>query len=178
MLNKDERQADFFNVCGKCNIDCCRDARPPITAEREEAIKGYLETQRMSIANPFIHNEYTFPRETDDGYCIFYDKNSRRCLVHLVKPETCAAGPITFDINKDTGKIEWYLKMEKICPLAGFIFKNPSILEKHLETAKKEIFRLVRGLTPQALRAILKREEPDTFKIGEDEVDEAILKLL
>ncbi|MCS7114148.1 MAG: YkgJ family cysteine cluster protein [Candidatus Bathyarchaeota archaeon] len=177
MVN-DERQRNFFDVCGKCKIDCCRDARPPITSKREEIIREYLKMQKISIENPFMHEDYTFPRETDDGYCVFYDKNSRKCLVHPVKPETCVAGPVTFDINKETGKIEWYLKMEKICPLAGVIFQNDPLLEKHLEIAKREIFRLMRELSPKALKVILKREEPDTFKIGEDEIDEAVLKML
>lgn len=178
MLNENERQRNFFNVCSKCKIDCCLDARPPITPKRENIIKEYLKRQGVFMENPFVHKDYTFPRETEDGHCIFYEKASRKCLVHPVKPETCVAGPITFDINKKTDKIEWYLKMEKICPLAGVMSQNPPILEKHLETAKREIFRLVHELTPQALRTILKRDEPDTFKIGEDEIDNAILNML
>lgn len=125
-----------------------------------------------------MHADYTFPREDVDGYCIFYDKNSRKCTIHPVKPETCVAGPVTFDVNKKTRKIEWYLKMEKICPLAGAMFKNKRVLEKHLESAKKEIFRLVHELSPKALKIILKRDEPETFKIDEDEIDEDILGVL
>jgi hypothetical protein len=121
---------------------------------------------------------YTFPREDAEGYCVFYDKQTRKCKVHPVKPETCVAGPITFDINKQTQKIEWYLKMEKICPLAGILHKNGEILKKHLESAKKEIFRLVHGLDPEALRAILKIEEPETFKIDEDPVGSDVLTKL
>ncbi|MEM3642239.1 MAG: YkgJ family cysteine cluster protein [Candidatus Bathyarchaeia archaeon] len=173
-----ERQMNFFDVCSGCKIDCCRDARPPITPRREKIIEEYLKEKRISIEKPFVHTEYTFPREKVDGHCIFYDKNSRKCIIHPVKPETCVAGPVTFDINKKTRKIEWYLKMEKICPLAGAMLKNKSVIEKHLESAKKEIFRLVRELDPTALRVILNRDEPETFKIDEDEIDEDILDAL
>ncbi|MBS7646679.1 MAG: YkgJ family cysteine cluster protein [Candidatus Bathyarchaeia archaeon] len=178
MQTESERQKNFFNICGSCNINCCWDARPPITAQREKTILEYLKAHSIQIASPFVHAEYTFPRETAEGYCIFYDKSTRKCIVHPVKPETCVAGPITFDINAKTGKIEWYLKMEKICPLAGAMYRDRTLFEKHFETARREILRLVKELNPKALRIILKREEPDTFKINEEEIERTILNKL
>jgi len=178
MQAEGERQKNFFNVCGKCKTNCCWDARPPITLEREKIILEYLKAHDIQVDNPFVHAEYTFPRETADGYCIFYDRATRRCIVHPVKPETCVAGPITFDINAKTGKIEWYLKMEKICPLAGLMYRDKVLLEGHFETARREILHLVRQLSPKALKTILKREEPDTFKIGEKKIDAAVLDKL
>jgi Fe-S-cluster containining protein len=172
------RQEDFFNVCANCKISCCQNARPPITRERRKIIEEYLKEQKIPIQNPFIKTIYTFPREDTEGYCVFYDKKTRKCKVHPVKPETCVAGPITFDINTQTQKIEWYLKMEKICPLAGVLYKNGEVLKKHLESAKKEILRLVRELEPEALRAILKIEEPETFKIDQDPIESYILDKL
>lgn len=175
---KFERQRNFFNVCGKCHIHCCRDARPPITESRMKIIEEYLKKQDVRIERPFIRAEYVFPGEDQEGYCIFYDKATKRCRIHPVKPETCVAGPITFDINRNSGKIEWYLKFEEICPLAGAMHRDKEALREHLKTAKIEIMRLVRELPPEALRAILKREEPETFKIAEDDVDRDILSKL
>jgi Fe-S-cluster containining protein len=125
-----------------------------------------------------VHAEYTFPREDAEGYCIFYYKATRKCIVHPVKPETCVAGPITFDINKASGKIEWYLKMEKICPLAGIMYRDKALFEKHFETARREILQLVRELPPEALKSILRREEPDTFKICDGKIEAEILDKL
>jgi hypothetical protein len=125
-----------------------------------------------------MHTDYVFPREDEEGYCVFHDKETRKCLIHPVKPETCVAGPITFDINLETGKIEWFLKTEKICPLAGKLYKNQEMLQKHLKSAKKEILKLVHQLDPKALKTILKIEEPETFKIGEDEIEKEKLFLL
>lgn len=116
--------------------------------------------------------------EDHEGYCIFYDRAAKKCRIHPVKPETCVAGPVTFDINKNSGKIEWYLKFEEICPLAGVMYRDKNALREHLQTAKREIMRLVRELPAEALRTILKREEPETFKIDEDDVEEAILSKL
>jgi hypothetical protein len=174
----DKRQNDFFAVCNNCKISCCQKARPPITTERRKIIEEYLKEQKISIPNPFTQTMYTFPSEDSEGYCIFYEKQTRRCKIHPVKPETCVAGPITFDINRQTEKIEWYLKMEKICPLAGILYKNDEILKKHLEIAKKEINRLVHELEPEALRVILKIEEPETFKIDQDPIESHILDKL
>lgn len=173
-----ERQKIFFKVCSECKIHCCQNARPPLTLIRMNIITDYLRSQKIQVDNPFNHLEYPFPREDEEGYCIFYDKFTKRCVVHPVKPETCVAGPITFDINKKTGKIEWYLKLEKICPLAGIMNRDKEALKEHLKVAKREILQLVRELPPKDLQAILRIEEPDTFKIDEDELSEDILRKL
>lgn len=173
-----ERQDNFFNVCGECKIHCCRDAKPPITDNRRKIIEDYLKRNGVLIENPFAKTAYTFPSEDTGGYCVFYDKNTKKCRIHPVKPETCVAGPVTFDINVQTRKIEWYLKMEKICPLAGILYKNGEMFKKHLESAKREIIRLVNGLSSEALRAILKIEEPETLKIDEDSIESAIIDKL
>ena len=49
------------------------------------------------------------------------------------------------------------------------------VLKKHVESAKREISRLVKELDSQDLEAILKKDEPETFKIDEDKVDERVL---
>lgn len=130
------------------------------------------------MSNPFEDRGYAFPRETETGHCIFFDKTTSKCRVHQVKPETCVAGPITFDINLKTGKIEWFLKMEKICLLAGVLNRDKTAMEKHMKSAKSEILGLVCDLDPLALRAILTIEEPDTFKIGEDNLDSKVIAKL
>ena len=126
----------------------------------------------------FVQSAYTYPREDKDGYCDFYNRNTRKCRIHVVKPETCVAGPITFDIDKKTKRIEWYLKTSEVCPLAGVLYENKRALTKHLKLAKKEILRLVQKLDPEALQGILRVEEPNTFKIDEDNIGEGILSRL
>jgi Fe-S-cluster containining protein len=165
-----ERQSNFFDVCSKCrtNYDCCHGTRPPITKERRRIIEEYLKREKIPIVDAFVEEEYTYPRENVEGYCVFHDMKTRKCMIHIVKPETCVAGPITFDINKKTGKIDWHIKKETICPLAATVYKDKKMLQKHLESAKKEITELVNALDSEALKAILKKDEPETFKIDED----------
>jgi Fe-S-cluster containining protein len=175
---QNKRQRNFFQICSQCKNNCCQNAKPPITDERKRIIETYLREQKIPNENLFAEAEYTYPMEDAEGYCIFYDKKSRKCKIHPVKPETCVAGPVTFDINRKTQKIEWYLKTEKICPLAGKIYKNKQLLNGHLQSAKKEILRLINELNPKALQAILKIEEPETFKIDEENVGKEILNKL
>jgi Fe-S-cluster containining protein len=169
-----ERQKNFLNVCSGCVAECCHGTRPPITSKRKRTIKKYLREHGIDIRQPFVAEDYVFPREQEGEYCIFHDKKTGMCIVHSVKPETCVAGPITFDINKKTGKIEWFLKKEQICRLAGAMFRDKEMLSKHTKSAKEELSRLVKELDAQALKAILKKDEPETFKISEDEIETRI----
>jgi Fe-S-cluster containining protein len=178
-VGEQPRQANFFNVCEKCPTSCCVGARPPLTSKRKAIINNYLKATSLAIENTFEEkNIYTFPKETEGNQCVFLNKNTKKCRIHSAKPETCVAGPITFDINVQTGKIEWFLKTEKICPLAGALYRNKSMLQSHLESARKELLRLVTDLDAEALHAILKIEEPDTFKIGEEDLNPEILAKL
>jgi len=178
-VNNKPRQANFFNVCGNCPISCCKGARPPLTAKRKNIIQNFLKTNGFQVSNPFESaRDYVFPRETEEGYCVFLDKATKTCQIHPAKPETCVAGPITFDVNVETGKIEWFLKMEKICPLAGVLWRDERALEKHLKSAKREILKLVKDLDAVALRTILAIEEPYTFKVYEDSLDSRVIAKL
>lgn len=169
-----------FDVCSQCKADvsCCFGPRPPITRERRKIIEAYLKRAKFPVVDVFVDEEYVFPKENEKGYCIFYDMKARKCMIHSVKPETCVAGPITFDINKKTGKIEWHIKMEKICPLAGIMYKDKKVLKGHLESAKKAIMGLVDELDSEALKAILKKDEPETFKIDGDDIGKNVLDKL
>ena len=170
------RQKNFIQVCAKCQTNCCYDARPPLTRRRIEIIQNHLQS-RGNVPK-LNQGEYCFPEEYADGYCSLLDANARQCVVHEVKPETCVAGPITFDIDRRTGKMEWYLKTEEICPLAGILAKDRSLLLEHLSSARRELFRLVSELKGSELSAILRIEEESTIKIGEESLPERVLKKL
>lgn len=158
-----------FDVCAKCKIICCKDANPPLTEERKKIIRTYLHEIKYPAENIFVEEgDYAHPASDEEGHCVFLEKNTKKCIVHKVKPETCRAGPITFDINRQTGKLEFYLKKGEICPFAQQIYDNKTQLQEHLEAAKTEIFRLVNELDARALQTILKIEEPQTFKIFEE----------
>jgi Fe-S-cluster containining protein len=167
-----------FDVCCRCKLGCCQDVKPPLTLKRQEIIDAYLKTQNMRVQNCYTHGQYSFPSVDELGFCVFYNKKTRNCLVHSVKPETCRAGPVTFDINLPTGKVEWYLKKSEVCTFANILYGNGDLFKEHFKAAREEIMRLICELDSEALQTILKIEEPQTFKIGEDDLPSGVMEKL
>lgn len=178
MTDENNGKTYRFDVCGECKSVCCQDAKPPLTEGRQKTIKAYLEEQKIKINQPFTHEQYSYPAVDEHLYCRLFNKETKKCFVHPVKPETCRAGRITFDINFKTKKLEYFLKKAKICPLAGVLHENPAMFKVHFEAAKPEITRLVEQLSANELRAIVKIDEPYTFKVGEDDLSADVIKKL
>jgi len=172
------RKTCAFDVCYRCELGCCQDVKPPLTLKRKKIIEDYLREQKIRVENPFTDKAYSYPTVDAMGFCLFYDKDTRRCLVHPVKPETCRAGPVTFDINRRTRKVEWHLKTAEVCELAKILRGNDDLFRAHLKVAKEEILRLICELDSEALQAILKIEEPQTVKIGEDDLPQEVIAKL
>ncbi len=178
MLEDRNGKTYSFDVCSNCKRVCCQDANPPLTATRKEIIAKHLKEQGISVTRLFVNEEYSHLATDESGFCQLYDKETRKCRVHSVKPETCCAGPVTFDINLKTGKVEFYLKKAEICGFAGILFENKTILDKHLAEAKEAILQLIQMLDAGSLRAILRIPEPQTFKVGENELPQEVTKKL
>ncbi|MEM0215334.1 MAG: YkgJ family cysteine cluster protein [Archaeoglobaceae archaeon] len=149
---------DFIEICSKCGGKCCFEAKPPISNKR---LKILLEN---GISSDFVEfGKYKHLKLKEDGYCVFFDNG--KCKIHGIKPETCVAGPITFDIRE--GKLELYIKKETICPLVKFLKENEDVLKEHMNIALEKILDLIRELEKGELEEILKIEEPETEKIFE-----------
>ena len=167
-----------YDVCSECKITCCREAKPPLSESREKILREYLTKQKIKVKHPFTKEKYSYPSVDETLLCKLYSKETQRCLVHSVKPETCRAGPITFDINFKTKKVEYFLKKSEICAYAGELYKNKSAFNEHLVAAKIEIMRLIRELDVNELRVLVKIEEPQTFKVCEDYLPIEVVKKL
>ena len=131
------RKTCSFDVCGECYRSCCQDAKPPLQTERMRIIENYLRNRGLFSEQLFTSSEYSYPSVDAGGFCVFYDKGTRKCLIHQVKPETCRAGPVTFGINLRSGKVEWFLKKAELCLFAGKLFEAPEQLNGHLKIAKE-----------------------------------------
>jgi Fe-S-cluster containining protein len=178
MLKEGKGTTYSFDVCSQCKSICCQDAKPPLTGNRKKIIEEYLKKNKLKIANPFAMGEYSYPAVDGDVYCRLFNKKTGKCLVHSVKPETCVAGPITFDINFDTQKVCFFLKKEEICAYAGVLFKDKPALTKHFEVARKQIIDLIEQLSAEELRALMKIDEPQTFKFCEEPLPLAVIRKL
>lgn len=166
-----------FDVCSQCKIICCQDAKPPLTLKRKKIIKEYLKKQKIEIKQPFSREKYSYPVDKQI-LCVFFDKTTMKCVIHPVKPETCRSGPVTFDVNFATRKIEFFLKKSEICALAKILYENPTAFKAHFEVAKGEITQLVRELDTEDLKEVLKIEEPQTFKFCEVDLPKEVAEKL
>jgi Fe-S-cluster containining protein len=144
-------------VCEECGGRCCIEAQPPLTAQRIQKL------QAMGCSADAIDPQrYKKIRSNGDGYCAMYQKG--RCLVHRVKPETCIAGPFTFDVRDNI--IELFLKKESICPLVALLKGRADEYARQYALACENICTLVEHLPAEELREILRIEEPETERVG------------
>ena len=178
MPENDNGTTYSFDVCGQCKNICCQDAKPPLSEKRKKIMLEHLQKQKVTFRALFAKERYSYPAVDEEGYCLLFNKKTGKCMVHPVKPETCVSGPITFDINFKTKKIEWFLKKSEICTYAGLLFNDKVAFSKHLKEAKKQITSLIKMLSPEELRAIVTIEEPQTFKVGEDDLPMNAVKQL
>lgn len=150
---------DFHSICYNCGGKCCIDAKPPVTKRR---LKILLEAG--IDADCFEFGEYIHPKVKNNGYCIFFDEVEKKCKIHELKPETCVAGPFTFDL-KD--KLEIYLKKKTICPIVSVLEQNRTLYEEQFTRAVATIIRLIEDLDDRELKKILEIEEEEIEKVAE-----------
>lgn len=160
----------FSKLCAICPSGCCTHACPPITSERKRVIDHYLQDQKIEPGDWLnsTSRRYAFPQQTRDGLCIFFNAVQRTCRIHPVKPETCRAGPITFDLDTPRRRVIWYMKSSANCLIAAELHRKPELLSGYLSIAKIALYQLIWGLEPMALHELLLIDEPTVYKIGED----------
>lgn len=147
-------------ACDGCRLDggCCFEARPPLTSERIDIL----------LENGVSQGEIDFYRYKrlklkPDGFCVMF--RNGKCTIHSIKPETCVAGPFTFDMKGSI--LEIYLKKENICPMVSVLKANKEIYDGLFDAAAEKIIDLVRKLPRDELAEILKIEEPETDLVME-----------
>lgn len=164
-----DSSSELSRICGGCTLGggCCRDARPPLTRKRFAALlAGGVSPDAIELAG------YSRLKVKEDGFCILFDRGG--CTVHSIKPETCIAGPFTFDMVGEV--LEIYLKKETICPLVTYLKEDRRAYEDQYRAAVKNIIDLVRDLPADELAVILKIEEPETVKVAEIDLSGLRLK--
>jgi Fe-S-cluster containining protein len=133
------------------------DAHPPLTDER---IRILAENEISSDNIEFVG--YKRLKVRTDNMCVMFKENGL-CAIHAFKPETCVAGPFTFDVKE--GTIEIYLKKESICPLVAVLKEDRKHYDEHYSMAVDKIVRLVAFLPEEELSTVCRIEEPDTEKV-------------
>jgi uncharacterized protein len=145
-------------ICHTCGGHCCTGACPPLSQERISIILAQGDyTDRIN------RDGYYFVRTKENGECSMI--RNGRCAIHAFKPETCRAGPFTFDVKGDT--IEIFLKFESICPMVRLLKETPEAYEQQYTRAVRHITHLVARLPQDELDVICRIEEPETEKVAE-----------
>jgi Fe-S-cluster containining protein len=157
-------------ICRECEQGggCCFDARPPLTQERIDTL----------LARGFGPEDIEFGRYKrlkvkEDGYCVMFQDG--RCKIHSFKPETCVAGPFTFDVKGSI--LEIYMKKEGICPLVRHLKEDLSLYNELFDLSVSKIVELVEKLPPEELEEILKIEERETELVAEIRIKRSLCLL-
>jgi len=147
-------------ACNECHLvgGCCFEARPPLSQERIDILlKNGVSADAVEFAG------YKRLRLRQDGFCVLFQDG--KCSIHSIKPETCVAGPFTFDIKGDTLQI--FIKRESICPMVRFLKANRKAYDGLFETSVEKIMDLVNSVPEAEMAEILKIEEPETDLVAE-----------
>lgn len=147
-------------ACDECHLahGCCFEARPPLSQKRIDIL---MENGVSPDAVEFVG--YNRLRLGQDGFCVLFQEG--KCSIHDIKPETCVAGPFTFDIQGDMLQI--FLKREGICPMVRFLRNNRKAYDALFQTSVEKILDLVSSVPEEEMAQILKIEEPQTDLVAE-----------
>ena len=147
-------------ACDDCHLagGCCFEARPPLSQKRIDIL---MENGVSADAIEFVG--YKRLRLRQDGFCVLF--RDGKCSIHDIKPETCVAGPFTFDIEDDMLQI--FLKRESICPMVRFLRANRKAYDALFETSVEKIMDLIRSLPEEEMAQILQIDEPKTDLVAE-----------
>ena len=147
-------------ACNECHLvgGCCFDARPPLSQERIDIL---LENGVSADAVEFAG--YKRLRLKPDGFCVLFQDG--KCSIHSIKPETCVAGPFTFDMKGNILQI--FIKRESICPMVRFLKANRKAFDGLFEASVERIMELVDKVPPLEMAEILKIDEPETDLVAE-----------
>jgi len=150
-------------ACGECHLagGCCFEARPPLSQERIDILTGNgVDPDAIEFAG------YRRLKLRQDGFCILF--RDGKCSIHSIKPETCVAGPFTFDIVGK--KLQIFLKQETICPMVRFLKADRKAYDSLFEVSVQKIMDLVAAIPSSEMAEILKIEESETDLVAEIEL--------
>lgn len=147
-------------ACDDCHLagGCCFEARPPLSQKRIDIL---MENGVSADAIEFVGYKRLCLRQ--DGFCVLF--RDGKCSIHDIKPETCVAGPFTFDIEDDMLQI--FLKRESICPMVRFLRANRKAYDALFETSVEKIMDLIRSVPEEEMAQILQIDEPQTDLVAE-----------
>ena len=144
-------------ICMQCGGHCRVDAHPPVS-------RSCSGRPAPAVVSEDLFGEAGYKRlkVPEDGACIL-SKNGK-CALYTIKPETCRAGPFTFDSKGHI--IEIYLKYSRTCPLVTLLKETYQEYQIQYDLAEKSITRHVRNLTQDEIDPACRIDEPEPEKVS------------
>ncbi|MCU0633211.1 MAG: YkgJ family cysteine cluster protein [Methanolinea sp.] len=149
-------------ICARCGGKCCHEAHPPLSPARVASLRA----QGVPLS-AFEYTGYTRFRSHENGMCVMC--TGGKCRIHAFKPETCVAGPFTFEVRDHT--LHLFLKHESLCPLVPYLKGDEKAYTTQYRMAVERLTALVRTLPGSELEVINGIPEPDTELIAEIPLD-------
>ena len=100
----------------------------PLSQERIDILlESGVAPRRMEFAG------YKRLKLKPDGFCILFQNG--KCSIHSIKPETCVAGPFTFDM--EGSRLQIFLKKESLCPMVRILKADRKAYDELFDTSVK-----------------------------------------
>jgi len=160
IITKESLYEALSLACSQCSLQggCCFEARPPLSQQRINLLlENGVSPDDIEFAG------YSRLKLRPDGFCVMFEDG--KCQIHAVKPETCVAGPFTFDLKGLILQI--FLKKESICPMVLLLKQNRDLYDELFDLSVEKIVDLVKALPQAELAEICKIDEPDTDLVAE-----------
>jgi Fe-S-cluster containining protein len=119
--------------CIECGT-CCQDTEMLLLKKDIERLrkKGY-NSKFFSRKD----KDFYIILRNKNGYCVFFDRNKKKCKVYKDRPMGCRLYPIIFDDSKG-------VVIDKICPASS------SWSEKSRQILEKKVIRVIKKLDIEA----------------------------
>jgi Fe-S-cluster containining protein len=82
--------------CKNCGFCCQGESTISLSPEEISRIAKYLNLSEEEFQKLYTvkKGKYRIEMKTKDGYCIFFDKKTKKCKIHPVKPDKCKEWPL------------------------------------------------------------------------------------
>ncbi|QER41637.1 YkgJ family cysteine cluster protein [Thermodesulfobacterium sp. TA1] len=94
--------------CQRCGNCCQGESTVSLNEEEIYRIANFLNLSVEEFKQKYTVKvgKYRTEMKTKQGYCIFFDKKTRSCTIHPVKPKKCKEWPLVEALFKDPTNLE------------------------------------------------------------------------
>ncbi|MBD3340675.1 MAG: hypothetical protein GF353_16325 [Candidatus Lokiarchaeota archaeon] len=125
----------FCRQCGKC----CKETNMILSKFDIQTILRYNSEFKKNEDFSTLDKNNNRILKNVNGYCIFYNRNTRLCKIYEYRPQGCKFYPLVYDVKKKK------CKLDSICPIPNAFYDSRKELKfmcKKLMVFLEEYFNL------------------------------------